>query len=588
MQGMKNFKKIIKYSVITALYAAITASLSLSIFKSHLYILGGKSIDLPGNAWYQWFTARCLLRLDFSSLYSTSMIAYPSGKSFLFDVGFPLLQFFSIPFQAIFNFPVSYNLLIIALSAANGLACFMLIDYLCGDTIAAFLGGLFFSINPYTFYHINGAHPEMLAMFWIPLFFIFLFKIKNEKNKKHTITAAIILALASLSYWYYGVLLIICSVIFLLYFSIRQKGAAMPLTKKIILVLLLYGIFMAITFFYPIVIQGARPSGYEIIKPFPLFQDIINHKTPAYFSYMTQYTSLHYIPSMFFVLAAVIMIASLFSAGAAGINIFCIITGSIFLILSLGPYISIFNNTIPLPYILLYYLVPSFPRLWWPINCFAVTLAFLSILIGYSIHRLNAGNHPKTKFLFLFIAVIAYLLPYYNGKYNLPFIPSWLRIQPVNYSPYTAPKEVYYYLGEQPDCAIIELPFQKEGRMDFFANQPVHEKKLFNCPGYPIKEIVWPKKHLQFLRLNTFLRYLDILSSDTPAHQEIPDNQALKDGLKELYSINIKFIVINPQYFSGNEAENKSIEKLKKVLKKPFKEYGDGTLLYRIEDLIHD
>ena len=579
-----------RYIVIFVIYFAILISLSLPLFENlNSTVLGGGNADLAGNSWYQWFTARCIAKMDFASLHHTDFIAYPSGKSFLFDVGFPLLELSSIPFQSTLEFPANYNLFAIILMTINGLSCFILIRYLYRDTIAAFLGGLFFLINPYVFYQVNGGRLQQAAIFWLPFFILSLFKIKNEKKKKYILIGAVLLTLSSLSYWYYGVFLIIFTMIFLLYFVFLGKENNIIFTGKIMFLLLLYGIFMSLLFFCPVIIKGIRPLGYNIIKLFPSFQDIVLKKTPFYFYHMTTFTSPNHIPPLFFIISVTIVLLSLLNIKSLKLTLFCLITGFLFLILSFGPYLPFSHSAIPLPYIFFYHFIPFFSRLWWPINCFAITLICLSILLSSFIHWIRLKANSKITFpFFIIILIIIYLFPYYNERYKIINYPPYLQIQAFNYSPLNNTHEVYYYLKEQPNCAIIDLPF-RDGYMNFFRSQTVHEKKLFNCPGYIVKEIMWPKKHLEFLRSNSFLQYLDLLFSlkslDGLLPQNIPSEQNLNAGIKQLYDIGIKFIVVNPLYFNPYESEDWLINEIKRILKKPYKKYSDGVALYKIEKL---
>lgn len=601
-------KYVVKYIIIFALYFIIAISFMLPLSENlHLRILSSEKTDLNGTLWYQWFSKRCLSKFDFASLYHTDFIAYPSGKNLLFDLGPPLIAFFSIPFQIVFNLPTYYNLFMVVLMAVNGLVCFMLINYIYKDTPTAFIGGLFFSINSYVFYQVNSGRPEQTAIFWIPLFILFLLKMKDKKRKSYTVIGALLLVLTSLSYWYYGIFLLIFTVLFLLYFLFIKKEGSVDFAKNTILLLCLFSVFMLLLFSYPVFIQRTFPSGYRpAAGPFPAFKDIdavlkkeipnehpifpIQYLIPSYYKYMLTNTASSFLPHAFLITTVILIILSLLNVKALKSNLFYIITASFFFILSLGPYLAISGHVIVLPYMLLYYIIPFFSRLWWPINCFSVTLVCVSILLAAFIHWLRLKENPITKIIFPVFLAVAYLFPYYNAQYNIAYYLPWLKMQAFSFSRFDKPHKAYYYLKEQQNCAIIEFPFNRV-ILDFFRNQIIHEKKVFDCPGYAIKETVWPKKQLQYLNSNALLKYVnEMLSYYAPTYQYIPNEQCpkLKSALKQLYTMGFRFIVFNPYYLKEYNVNISLFNELKKILKKPYKEYPDGLELYRIGDLIND
>lgn len=168
----------------------------------------------------------------------------------------------------------------------------------------------------------------------------------------------------------------------------------------------------------------------------------------------------------------------------------------------------------------------------------------------------------------------------------------WLKsLRVFDFCKLTKPHDVYYYLKEQQNCAIIELPFGGGG-LDFLRNQTIHGKKVFECPGYKEKGNFWPKEQLQYLHSNTFLSYIDeLLSSkvaDNLRYEDLVNEASIKAGLKQLYASGFRFIVINPHYFSDGKAMGLLLNEFKRILRRPCREYADGVVLYRIEELINE
>lgn len=329
---LKPSNQVVKYILIVAAYIIMMLVLSLPLSENlNIRVLGGNSVDSNGAYWFQWFTKRCIFKFDLASFYHNNFFAYPSGRNLLFNYGPPLVAILSIPFQIAFDFPACYNLFIFMLMALNGLACFILLDYIYKDTLSAFIGGMFFCINPYVSYHVEGGRPEQIAIFWIPLFILFLIKTKDEKNKIYAIMAAILLLITSLSYWYYAIFLLIFTALFIVYFLIVKDEGRLEFIKNSALILGLYGILMFIFFFYPVIVRGIYPSGYALIKPFPSFNDILFKKTPFYFFYMINLISTILIPHPFIIISLIIIAFSLLNIKSLRSNLFYIITAVFFL-----------------------------------------------------------------------------------------------------------------------------------------------------------------------------------------------------------------------------------------------------------------
>lgn len=559
-------RSISRYIAVFTAFFLIGVSLFLpkNIF---ILLLGGRSIDVNGHLWYFWFTRKCLLSLDLKSLVHTNSIAYPSGKSILFDIGQPLLALFSIPFQIAFNFPFYYNLFALSVLALNGISAFLLLEHHFKDRPASFLGSLIFAINPYVLYQMNSGRLEQAALFWIPLFVLFLFEMGKQIKKIHSVGAAVVLLLACLSYWYYGMFLLLLAFIFLLF----KKEKGQFFLKNFFRMLFTYGVFFALLFL-PMLIKGMLPAGYEQLKP--SLKNIISGNTPGYFHYLTSETSFKALPSSFLIFFCVIVAASLVNSKIRKNTGFYILAAFIFSIFSLGPKIVFFGHVLILPYLLPYYIIPFFSRLWWPLNCFSIALICLAVLSASLFLWLRSKTAPKIKPFLPVILCIFYLAPFYILKGNPFYSFSFDR-------PKSLP-QAYYSLPEGPEGALLELPFQKVS-MDFLYFQTLHEKRTFSCPGYSIKETVWPKNQLRYLRSNAFLNQLDLLFNGQIVS---PEPEDLKTGIDKLFMDGFRFIVVNPEYFKEYGQKERVRADLEKLLGKPRDTYSDGSSLYNIGEIL--
>ncbi|MDP8234623.1 MAG: hypothetical protein P9M06_07530 [Candidatus Saelkia tenebricola] len=605
---MQTTKSIYQCILIATLYILLIISFCLPFRLLFPPNILGTHIDLDALCWDQWFTKKCITELNFSQLWHTDFIAYPHGTNLFLDHGPPFWECISIPFQLILPFPSSHTFLVIFILLLNAFSFFILAKYLYKHIPLAFLAGILGSINPYTIYHINAGRPQQIAIFWAPLFMLYLLKTKQQPNIKNTIITSVILILTALSYWYYSMFLIIFMILFLFYsyFLHATKREKLILTKNICLVLFFFGLSILLLFGYPVIVKGLYPQGYSAIRPFPSFQEIVSKNTSVCFSHMLLCTSFGaYYPLL---LILIINIISFLNLKFFKKNILWITAADLFYILSLGPYVGIFNKIIPSPLFMACYYLPTFSRFWWPINYFILSTTCSIVIIISFIYDLSHYKRLRT-IVSIFLS-FSYLVLFYNIQYNSPpslqplppskhpkFNFSSLKIPQLRigfrFSRLRVPHPVYIYLKDQENGAVIELPFELE-KVLFLNNQRTHKKNTFNHPGYGHDEesLLWPEEQIQLLKNNLFLRYVDEVCkhySRTTAKKITPRQytpQGIKKALEELHNLGFNYIVVNPAYTSRYFEENSLLENLVKFLPAPFKEYPDNLKLYRIDNLI--
>ncbi len=573
-------------------YILIVLSFALPWGDNLLSRTWGANHDLNGTLWYQWLTGHFISRFDFASLYRTDMIAFPSGKNLVFSYSPPLVAVLSLPFQALLRFPLSYNLFIIFLMGLNGTACFAFLARLLKDRFAAFAAGAFFLINPYVIRQVNGGRAEQVALFWLPLYFLALWKFKEDGRRSSLALCALLLAMTFLSYWYYGLFLAIITVIYALFFGFPGKAAPGPAKRCItLLFFLIPGI--AAVFLFLLLFRSEGAVGLFPPGPFPDFADVASfvqrwpHDQPVSgnvlppFKYILTHTSLRGLPPKFILLAPFFWLLAFLNPGFRKTSWFFAFSGALFALLSLGPYIKLFGIPLTLPYVFFYRGVPTLFRLWWPINFFAVAVISMAALAAVFLQGLRSKPWPGAKFVLPLFCLALYLFPFYNGQYRLLTDRCWPGI---DFSQDLPAREVYLYLKDQPDGALIEVPFD-HGEFDFLRNQMVHGKKTFQAPGYGIKKTSWPDEQLSLLSRNKLLRFFDRISYSALSKQkfsgELPGREDVRVAAAELYSLGFRYIVFDPQLFVPGTDPDLGKE-VQKVLWAPDKQYPDGSAFYRI------
>ncbi|MDD8014011.1 MAG: hypothetical protein PHX05_11090 [Acidobacteriota bacterium] len=551
-------------------YLLVLVWVFLPFIQNGDLLAGGRSIDLNGCLWYQWAVKKSILGFDFHSFLRTTLLAYPTGKNVVLDLGFPLLEICSVPLQALFDLPARHNILLAIIFLLNALAAFVLINHLTKDAWSAFLGGLFFAVNPYVFFQLDVGRVQTACVFGIPLCVYGFLKLKEAGSGRNIVLAALALLFNSLLYWYYSNFLILFLALFVLYFFIAEERNG-RLAWSAARVLLLYGALMLLLFSYPVLIQGGRPAGYSL---------------PTDFLHMTRNNSLQFLPADFLwqclILAAAALLPWFFSKD----RLFFALCAAAFMILSLGPYLQVQDRAVPLPYILLHQYIPFFSRLRWPVNCFAMVLLCAAILLSSLARQVFAGIRDQVRPVFMTALGALFLLVFIPGGTGAPHSRLAMDTMP----PFQK-QPVYRYLSGQADCAILELPFDTV--LDFMANQTVHGKKVFNAPGAGFKDSLWPKAQLRLLRDIRFLAYADALCASSGNQRKAwpppaPTREEMLLGLQQLRALGFEFIVVQPRYAASYPHGRAILEELRRTLKKPLQEYPDGVRLFKIQNLIEN
>jgi len=177
--------------------------------------------DMFQNIWNFWWVKKSLLELGVSP-YATDYIFYPSGTSLAFQSFSPFNSLLAIPLQSIWDRVVAYNLLYIFTFAAAGLGGYLLAHHFVKDRLAAFVAGFIFAFSPYHFSRV--MHINIASIEWIPLYILFLFRLRENPAWRNALGATAFLTLTAMCSWYYLIFLAIFTVIYLLYYGFADAG----------------------------------------------------------------------------------------------------------------------------------------------------------------------------------------------------------------------------------------------------------------------------------------------------------------------------------------------------------------------------
>jgi hypothetical protein len=429
--------------------------------------------------WNMWWMKKALVELHTNPLF-TDYIFYPKGISLTFHDFSIFNSFVSIPLQGIFTLEEIYNILFLLTFILGGFGCFLLVRYLTGDHLAAFLSGIIFGFWGGRMYYVD--HLSLASIQWFPYCALYLIKTVRERSYRNPVLAAIFLAINALSAWYYAVYMSLFTALFLCYTAWAERTTFFTRSclKRIGLIGILFIVIM-FPLLYPMMTEIFGGQDYmqsqlfaeESASPNVLFFPNINHdilgKYVRYFYIKFDLPIQWGLAGGSFIGYTVLILC--FYTGFKVRHLkqgFWIIAAVFFLVLSFGPHLMLFSKHytwIPLPYLLLQR-IPILKIVRIPIRFMVMVMFSCSILAGYACWDIfRKIRIRKTLFLILTVLILFEFVRFYYAV-------------PVEGAP-----DFYKKIGQDPETyAILELTqlmnwVPASVRASLF--QTIHEKKLF-------------------------------------------------------------------------------------------------------------
>jgi hypothetical protein len=180
------------------LYVGLTLVMTYPLalrLRSHYVGTGG---DLLIFQWNDWWCRKCLV--EGRNPLFTRWLFHPQGVSLVYHNFAWVNTAMWLPLSPILGATVTYNLIFLFNIALGGVGMHLLARELTRDEGAATLAGLIFAFWPCRMSHYN--HPNMVAVGWIPLFFLFLIRtVRGERKGRWALLTGLTLALVGLSRW---------------------------------------------------------------------------------------------------------------------------------------------------------------------------------------------------------------------------------------------------------------------------------------------------------------------------------------------------------------------------------------------------
>ncbi|MFB0519604.1 MAG: YfhO family protein, partial [Acidobacteriota bacterium] len=263
---------------ICALFLVVTCIFLLPILfqmQSAVYGLPG---DTWSSMWWQWW--KDYARENNLDFLKVSLVNAPFG---LDNTGFPFQVLQVLAYDYLYKVAGPYlyrNILTLFSFFLSALFTYMLVHYLTRSRLAGAVSGVVFALSPYHLFHAY-QHLDLANIQWIPLFALSLVKLVSEvehysdwkKLLKNVVFCTVSYALVVFENYYYGYMLAILTLSFLIIYLIYRSTWKLPQYhgKKVAIALVLTLLLVTIVvlpFIYGYVKTfAAQPEGISSQKP---------------------------------------------------------------------------------------------------------------------------------------------------------------------------------------------------------------------------------------------------------------------------------------------------------------------------------
>ncbi|WP_342679606.1 hypothetical protein [Methanofollis sp. UBA420] len=548
--------------------------------------------DIPGgwDAFYWmyslWYTGYAITHSDMTSLTYTVMQFYPEGIP---NMSFPsafnqALYFLMSPFLELH---VIYTLLWLLTFILGAFGAYLLVKYLTGNTPAAFISGIVFAFAPYHFVHALG-HFGATSIEWIPFCALYLMKTFREGGRKNSILAGIFFVLVAMSDLQYMVFMGLFALLLCLY-ELYQIHSDEHLTiiatiEKVFKKYLPFGL-VSLAGVLPFTINDIlmATSGNNFLKPNPM--EAVTYSTdllsfflpsqmhpvfgsivaPIYNNFsgnMTEHTTYIGYAVLMLTIFAVLKLRSSREVQ------FWTLSAVSFSLLSLGPLLSIngdtkfsvFNTTVPLPHLVLYYLIPFLENCRTTGRFYVIAALAFAVLAGYGIAELlKRRTLKKDVFVVLIAGVILFeylCLPYPTSYVDQPEFYKEIARDTENYALLEIPATANYGAG-------IKIEYY----------QTIHAKPIV---GGQVARA--PLGARDFEKNTPFIRELTYLSSSP---RDIIQENISQTGPSILKQHNVRYIILHTDYLSKQELDFVFGLLNSTSISKPQSYTRDGLIVYK-------
>lgn len=550
-------KNVKEHASVLILYTLLTFILTYPVvFKIRNYIPG----DGDAFQWIRilWYTPVAIFNPDLTKLTHDYLIFYPDGiPASPFQSAFN--QILSYVLSSIMEIHVVYTILWLFSFIFGAYGTYLLVRYLTSDRISSFIAGIVFAFSPYHFVHSLG-HFGATNIEWIPFCALYLMKMFKEGGVRNSFFAGIffiLVAMSDLQYMVFMGIFVMLLFVYEIYVFLRtEKIGYKEILKRIFYKYALFG-FVSFIGIIPLTLENilTATSSENFLKLSPseavmysadllsFFLPSVLH--PVFGDIMTDIYSNFSgnISENTMFIGYTVILLSLFAAHRLKGNKyvkFWSISALFFSIISLGPLLHIngdtsfteFNTTVPLPHLVLYYLVPFLDNCRTTGRFFVIASLSFAVLTGYGVSELLKSNETNKRVAAIVIAGL--------------IIFEYLAI-PVSLSPVDEPLFYKEISQDKDNYALLEIPATK----DYLAGSTIiYYQTIHGKPVVGHWAARYPSTARNF-ELNTpVVRELTYLQ---PFTADILDQDVDQVGTSILNYYNISYIVLHTDYMSDSE-----------------------------------
>jgi len=485
-----------------AAYAAVLAVIfGPAIADANAVI--GTDVDLRGTLWYFWWFKNALL--SGGSTEFTELFCFPYGVDIHAQTGGNFVDAaLSIPFQWLFGTPGYYAVFVAALFAANTAAFRSLLSTIGVGLVPRLFGTLLWMINPFVFHELIWGRPTQAFLLFSILALRTFWKLHREPQLKTAIWLGVWVGLQGLTYWYAGYFLAFVLGWLALWLG-RETAARIGLGR----LLRLYaagaatcGVILAHAVYRILAKAGSGSIPMESMSSgsWLVPDTLANYVGGFILGY--QITEGHGYPMLQSWLWAPLLLA----VAVAGHKRRLWLGAAILtLAVATGPEWVIGDTLFRMPqYMILYHVLPFFERLWFPYRILGFTFIALSVAGALLLEKHKARRWAMPVAALLWIAGAA-------ESVQLKAMP----LMTVDMGP-TAIAE---HIREQGG-PVLNVPFDS-GDVSVLL-QVTHGQPILSGMGEN-SSYFKPAEHLDRMKNNTFLRYLDEIILERGEDQTFTD-----------------------------------------------------------------
>lgn len=551
-------KSLKEHTSVLILYTLITFILTYPVvFKIRNYIPGS------GDAfqWIRilWYAPVAIFNPNLTKLTHDYLIFYPDGiPSSPFQSAFN--QILSYVLSSIMEIHVVYTILWLFSFIFGAYGTYLLVRYLTGDRTSSFIAGIVFAFSPYHFVHSLG-HFGATSIEWIPFCALYLMKMFKEGGVRNSFFAGIffiLVAMSDLQYMVFMGIFVMLLFVYEIYVFLRTENRGYKeILKKIFYKYAIFG-FVSFIGIIPLTLENilTATSGDNFLKLSPsetvmysadllsffipsVLHPIFGNITTEIYNNFSGNTSEN---TMF--IGYTVILLSLLAVYRLKENKyvkFWLIAALSFSIISLGPLLHVngktsfteFNTTVPLPYLVLYYLIPFLDNCRTTGRFFVIASLSFAVLMGYGASELLKSNRINKKAAAIVITGL--------------IIFEYLAV-PVSISPVDEPSFYKEISQDKGNYALLEIPATNDyvAGSTIIYYQTIHGKPVIGnwAARYP--------SNARDFELNTpVVRELTYLQSTG----DILDQDIDQVGTSILNYYNISYIILHTNYMNDREID---------------------------------